>query len=133
MNIYRIPFSVKCPNNSHVISYSLSVESKATIMVEDIVAAVDALPDDGFQEDIADQLADALPGLHTITAHHGGVDIETRRKGRKDRFGRFACRIGFHSLKIESDDRDREIILYRCRYCQHGETFSYSNWHAIGG
>lgn len=79
INTYRIRFMMRCPNNNHVISYALSIESAETIMVEDIITAVQALPAEGFQEDIAAKLKAVLPGLHTIIAHHHGVDIETLR------------------------------------------------------
>jgi hypothetical protein len=78
-NRYRTTFMLKCPNNDRIIRYALEIESNSTIMVENIIAAVDALPFEGFQEDIADQLAAALPGKHILIAHHHGVDIETRR------------------------------------------------------
>ena len=44
MNTYTIKFMAKCPNNNAVILYSLSIESKATIMVEEIIDAVATLP-----------------------------------------------------------------------------------------
>lgn len=69
----------KCPNNGEIIRYALSVESTATIMVEDILVAVDAIPFVGFHETIAEQLAARLPGRHTLIAHHHGVDIQTVR------------------------------------------------------
>ena len=73
MNRYAIKFMAKCPNNDEVIIYALGIESKVTIMVEDILIAVGALPGAGFHEDIADVLTVALPGRHTLSAHHHGV------------------------------------------------------------
>lgn len=81
MNRYSVTFMAKCPNNDRIVRFALCVESKATIMVEDILKAVDALPSTGFHEDIADALTVALPGRQTLTAHHHGVDIETVRGG----------------------------------------------------
>jgi hypothetical protein len=79
MNRYSITFMAKCPNNDRIIRFALSIESKATIMVEDILKAVDELPATGFHEDIADALTVAVPGRQTLCAHHHGVDIETVR------------------------------------------------------
>lgn len=79
MNRYGITFMAKCPNNDKIIRYALGIESKATIMVEEILRAVDALPAAGFHEDIADTLTTTLPGRQTLFAHHHGVDIETVR------------------------------------------------------
>lgn len=79
MNTYTIKFMVKCPNNDAVIIYALAIESMATIMVEKISAAVDALPSSAFHEAIADLLTVELPGRQTLRAHHHGVDIETVR------------------------------------------------------
>jgi len=81
MNTYTIKFMAKCPNNDAVIIYALSIESKVTIMVEEIMSVVDSLPRDGYHEDIADSLTQALPGRQTLTAHHHGVGIETVRGG----------------------------------------------------
>ena len=81
MNRYSTTFMAKCPVNDKVILFALSIETPGRILVEAILEAVDALPMAGFHEDIADTLARALPGRHTLTAHHHGVDIETVRGG----------------------------------------------------
>jgi hypothetical protein len=84
MNIYRYPFFALCPANDKRIDYALEITSDSTILVEDIIAAVSALPTAGYHEDIADILRMNLPGRQVIRAHHHGVDIETRREGRRD-------------------------------------------------
>lgn len=81
MNTYTHSFLVKCPVNDKVIRYTLTISTPGRIMVEDILAATDKLPGTGYHEDIADQLAAALPGLHVLRAHHHGVDIKTVRGG----------------------------------------------------
>lgn len=78
MNRYRTEFFAKCPNNGLRIKYQLEIVAGEKVMVEDIIAAVDALSS-GFHEDIADQLHARLGHQQVLTAHHHGVDIETIR------------------------------------------------------
>jgi hypothetical protein len=81
VNIYRTSFSATCPNNGETIAYALTIEATAVIMAEDIVAACKraSLCEKPYHETIADYLHKQLGGRQTITAHHHGVDIETRR------------------------------------------------------
>lgn len=81
MDRYSIPFTVNCPSNDQTIAYAFSIESNCMIMVEAIMSAINDLPAQEFHENIADALAKALPGRHTLIAHHHGVDIETVRGG----------------------------------------------------
>lgn len=78
LNTYRHQFIAECPNNGKAIVYSLTIEADKTVMVEHITTAC-SLIRRGYHEDIADQLHRALGGIQTLTAHHHGVDIETRR------------------------------------------------------
>lgn len=80
MNIYRTEFFATCPVNGVRIKYLLAIEHNRAIPVEQIIAAVES-QSEGFHEEIADALASQFPGAHTLTAHHHGVDIETRRTG----------------------------------------------------
>ena len=77
-NIYRRSFSAVCPNNGVAIDYALQILHRDTIMVEDIVAATTGL-EAVYHEELADRLWERFGGVHTLTAHHHGVDIETRR------------------------------------------------------
>jgi len=79
MNIYRHRFTRTCPNNGAAIAYELEIKSDEIIMVERIVRVVRTIAPSAYHESIADALAMRLPGLHTIRAHHHGVDIETIR------------------------------------------------------
>jgi hypothetical protein len=81
MNIYRTHFTATCPNNGETIAYSLTIEARHVIMAEAITAAAIKASEIGkpYHENIADMLIGALGGRQTITAHHHGVDIETRR------------------------------------------------------
>jgi hypothetical protein len=78
LNIYTIQFFSNCPNNGIRIHYDLRIESETPIRVENIFAEIDRV-DDLFHEEMAEQLAMALPGRHTLSAHHHGVHITTLR------------------------------------------------------
>lgn len=80
MNAYSIEFFANCPNNGIRIKYHLRIESETPIRVESIVTEIERVKD-VFHEEIATQLAYALPGKHTLTAEHHGVLIETTREG----------------------------------------------------
>lgn len=77
MNVYTQRFRAICPKNSRSVDYLLVIESSRTIMVEDIQAAVAKLK--GYHEEFADRLFRLFGGKQTLTAHHHGTDIETRR------------------------------------------------------
>jgi hypothetical protein len=78
MNIYRHQFICTCPENSKPIIYQLEIQSEKVIRVEHIVLACD-LYRQAFHEAIADSLFERFGGVQIMTAHHHGVDIETRR------------------------------------------------------
>jgi hypothetical protein len=79
-NTYRHKFFSRCPNNGQTIEYAVEITVPATskIMVEHIVTA-GKLCDNAYHERIADCFFDQFGGQQVITAHHHGVDIETRR------------------------------------------------------
>lgn len=79
MNIYRTEFHARCPANGIRVKYALRIDCADVIPVETIELAVSQLPIEGYHERLADQLSQSLPGYHVLTAHHHGVDIETRR------------------------------------------------------
>jgi hypothetical protein len=78
MNAYTYSFKVTCPNNGERIQYRLHIESRTTIMVEDIKKACDV--ESSFHEDLAQQLL-PLGGLQVLVAWHDGVLIQTTRGG----------------------------------------------------
>ncbi|CAN7642646.1 hypothetical protein [Paraburkholderia terricola] len=78
MNIYRCRFVSACPNNNSPIIYDLTIESQTMVHVEHITTAC-AMHKSAFHEAIADDLFERFGGHQTLTAHHHGVDIETRR------------------------------------------------------
>jgi len=78
MNIYCFKFECECPNNQQRIAYRVEIRSAQTIMVENIAGFFLSFTA-AYQEDIADQSYQRFGGQQTISAHHHGVDIETRR------------------------------------------------------
>lgn len=82
-NVYTAEFFAKCPNNAARVKYTLTIEVPTMLMVEKIN---DALMRDefreGFHEQMADRLAQLLPGHQTMRAFHHGVSIETIREGQ---------------------------------------------------
>lgn len=85
MNTYRIEFFAKCPGNGVRVKYHLAIETSELIMVEDILEFIEAnTARPVYHEALADAIAGHFPGLHTMTAHHHGVDIETYRAARAE-------------------------------------------------
>ncbi|MEX5343760.1 hypothetical protein [Pseudomonas sp. I2] len=78
MNIYRHTFTAVCPSDAEVIVYSLEIRSLTMIRVEHIKTAT-ALIKEGYQEQIADELAKRFGGELVIKAVHQGVEIESVR------------------------------------------------------
>jgi hypothetical protein len=78
VNIYTHRFTAKCPNNSRVVTYNLTIESHDTIMVESLQSEILNF-DIGYHEQIADKLFERFGGRQTITAHHHGTHITTIR------------------------------------------------------
>lgn len=77
MNTYTYQFLATCPSDGDLIAYTLTLQSRRTIMAESIVAACDAI-DKGFQEDIAKTLFAQFPGAGLVLrATHCGVQIVT--------------------------------------------------------
>lgn len=70
---YEMEFSRLCPVNEAIDHYELKVEAARIVKVEDILAAVDALPDKAFQEDITTTLAAKLGCAVTTIGYHSGV------------------------------------------------------------
>jgi len=77
-NIYKISFTLSCPNNGEQIFYKLKITSVHKIMVEQIHAVIDEFKGQGFHEDVADKMH-SLGGKQQIIAIHQGVEIKTIR------------------------------------------------------
>lgn len=79
MNIYSRQFVARCPNNNESIIYNLRIEIEDRMLqVEHIVTAT-SLIQQGYHEQIADDLHRRFGGRQFLRAHHHGVDIETIR------------------------------------------------------
>jgi hypothetical protein len=79
VNIYRTSFSRRCPINGAVIYYELKLWSSATVIAEDMQAAIDGLPGAILHEEMADLLTASLPGRQIIEGMHGFILIRTER------------------------------------------------------
>lgn len=78
MNAYTTDFFCNCPNNGLRIRYTLRIETRDIIPVEQITAKVETMSE-GFHEEVADELLAAFGGVQTLVADHHGVTIETTR------------------------------------------------------
>lgn len=83
MNAYTVNFYAACPNNGIRISYRLRIETAEVISVEELIAAVES-HDEGYHEELADQLLARFGGRQTMTADHHGVTIETVRAAQQE-------------------------------------------------
>lgn len=63
----------KCPVNDALDTYEAAFETETLVKVEDILAAVAALPSPAFQEDITQRLAAVLGCRVTTVGYHSGV------------------------------------------------------------
>lgn len=79
MNTYRIQFFCQCPINSVRIFYTLVIESKTVVIVENLIGMVSDFPP-ALHEHIADRLHAAFGGKQTMSASHHGVEIVTVRE-----------------------------------------------------
>jgi hypothetical protein len=100
VNIYRHQFVSNCPNNGQAIIYALTIETDRVIYAEHITIAA-ALRNRSFHEAIADDLFARFGGKQTLTAHHHGVDIETRRGFEEPNCGRLTQRVQVGTTTFE--------------------------------
>lgn len=78
LNIYRHRFLAQCPVDGAQVLYSLTIDTNAVLMAEDIEAAC-RFEAAVFHEDVADKLLVKFGGKQTLAATHGKVEIETLR------------------------------------------------------
>lgn len=71
--IHETTFARRCPVDDAQDLYELRVETNRVVKVEDILAAVEALPEKAFQEDITKALAAKLGCTVTTVGYHSGV------------------------------------------------------------
>jgi hypothetical protein len=72
MNRYELKVVASCPSDGLRDLYTVIIESERTILVEDILAATQALPK-AYQEDITRDLARILAARVTTIGWHYGV------------------------------------------------------------
>ncbi len=71
--VHELTFARRCPVNDAQDLYDLRIEATRVVKVEDILAAVAALPEKAFQEEITVELAAKLGCRVTTIGHHSGV------------------------------------------------------------
>jgi len=114
LNRYHVTFKATCPNNGVEIDYDLTIDTKLTIMVEEIMEEVQNITS-GYHEDIADRLADRFFGRQTLKGHHHGVDITTVRQAPLLLTGR---------LTFEQIPVDAEFKCYGQRFFKRSPTLA---------
>jgi len=70
---HELTFNRQCPVDDAQDRYELCVETTRTVKVEDILAAIEALPEKAFQEEITAALAAKLGCRVTTVGYHSGV------------------------------------------------------------
>jgi hypothetical protein len=71
--VHELMFSRRCPVDDAQDRYELLVEATWLVKVEDILAAVKALPEKAFQEELTTKLAAKLGCRVTTIGTHSGV------------------------------------------------------------
>jgi hypothetical protein len=71
--IHETTFVRRCPVDDAQDRYELRVETAHLVKVENILAAIEALPEKAFQEDITLALAAKLGCRVTTIGNHSGV------------------------------------------------------------
>jgi hypothetical protein len=79
MNTYETTHRASCPNGKLVDTYQIKIFSHDTIIVENILDALQKAPDPVFQEDLADHLRAKLGAAIEIIGWHFGVKITSIR------------------------------------------------------
>jgi hypothetical protein len=70
---HELTFHRQCPVDDALDLYEARIETDRTVTVEDILAAIKALPKKAFQEEITAALAGKLGCRVTTVGHHSGV------------------------------------------------------------
>lgn len=70
---HELTYYGTCPANGAPDTYSVTVETRRMVAVEDIIAALSALPKPLYQEEITERLAAAINCTVTTIGHHSGV------------------------------------------------------------
>ncbi len=61
-------------------TYQITIKSKETIMVEDIISTLKNAPNPIFQESLADHLRNVFGAEIIVSGIHYGIEIKSHRK-----------------------------------------------------
>jgi hypothetical protein len=73
ITVHELKIARRCPVDDTQDLYEVSVETVRLLKVEDILAAIQALPEKAFQEEITTLLAARLGCCVVTTGYHSGV------------------------------------------------------------
>jgi GTP cyclohydrolase I len=72
---YRLTVTARCPSDSGVDVYDITVTSDRMVLVEDILKIADQFGDRAiYQEELTEEMAAALDATVTSRGQHYGVD-----------------------------------------------------------
>lgn len=78
INIYETSLVRSCPEDGAVITYSVTLTSKKTEMVEEIIQVLDSVDQSVLQESLAEYIKSQLPDcVVKVVGTHSGVTITT--------------------------------------------------------
>jgi hypothetical protein len=80
MNTYQTTHRAACPNGELMDSYQITIRSEATIMVEDILKALNEAPGRIYHEDLATLLRARFGAEVTVKGFHHGIHIISTRR-----------------------------------------------------
>ena len=79
MNTYKTTHRAACPNGQLMDTYTITLTSHNTIMVEAIIEALRAAPKSIYQEDLADYLRNTLGCAVRVEGWHYGIEVTCER------------------------------------------------------
>jgi hypothetical protein len=79
VNTYKTTAVFRCPNNSDVDIYEITIKSEKTIQVELILETLNKAPKNIYQEDLATWLKCQIGAFVTVAGWHQGVHIASER------------------------------------------------------
>jgi hypothetical protein len=78
LNVYETSLVRTCPEDGAVITYSVTLTTKKTEMVEEIVQVLDSVDKSILQESLAEYIKSQLPDcVVKVVGTHSGVTITT--------------------------------------------------------
>jgi hypothetical protein len=78
LNVYEASLVRACPEDGAVISYGITLTSKKTEMVEEIIQVLDSVDKSILQESLAEYIKSQLPDcVVQVVGTHSGITITT--------------------------------------------------------